>query len=349
MARQIRIQYPGATYHVMGRGNQGRAIYANDEDRRLWLKTLTEACEKSGWRIHAYVMMANHFHLLLETPEGNLVSGMKWLQSTYTQRYNGRHQILGHLFQGRYKALVVDGQAGNYLGTVSTYIHLNPARAHLIRIGQESLRQYRWSSYPFYLARPSQKPAWLVTERVLGNLGLRPGDRAGYEAYLEGRVLEWGEIGGREQLNAQWHRIRRGWYLGGDGFRGRLMKYVGLTLEAGRWGTYGGEAKMAHGEAEAERLLAQGMEALGIREEDLNLGSKGMTEKKVLAWWLCQRTTVARRWVSERLVMGDESRVTQAIRHVKGGDGAALRVQLEKVTEDQEDKPIQPLNSVFRA
>jgi REP element-mobilizing transposase RayT len=130
----------------MARGNQGGRIYADDQDRKLWLETLAEACEKTGWRIHAYVMMGNHYHLLLETPEANLVAGMKWLQSTYTQRFNSRHKVFGHLFQGRYKALIVDGQEGDYFGVVSTYIHLNAARAKLIRIGRERLSRYRWSS-----------------------------------------------------------------------------------------------------------------------------------------------------------------------------------------------------------
>jgi REP element-mobilizing transposase RayT len=109
MARMIRLEYAGAVYHVMARGNQGRRIYANDADRKLWLDTLAEGCGQTGWRIHAYVLMPNHYHLLAETTEGNLVAGMKWLQSTYTQRYNARHRVFGHLFQGRYKALVVDG------------------------------------------------------------------------------------------------------------------------------------------------------------------------------------------------------------------------------------------------
>jgi REP element-mobilizing transposase RayT len=82
--------------------------------RKVWLETLAEACEKTGWRIHAYVMMGHHYHVLVETPEGNLVAGMKWLQGTYTQRYNSRHSVFGHLFQGRHKALVVEGAAGNY-------------------------------------------------------------------------------------------------------------------------------------------------------------------------------------------------------------------------------------------
>ena len=90
MARPLRIQYPGAVYHVMARGSHGQPIFADDPDRKRFLETLQEACQRTGWRIHAYVLMGNHYHLLVETPEGNLVPGMKWLQSTYTQRYNAR-------------------------------------------------------------------------------------------------------------------------------------------------------------------------------------------------------------------------------------------------------------------
>ena len=95
MARKIRIEYAGAAYHVMARGNQGRHIYADDRDRKLWLETLGEACEETGWRLHAWVMMNNHYHLLLETSEANLVAGIKWLQGTYTQRYNWRQLCEG--------------------------------------------------------------------------------------------------------------------------------------------------------------------------------------------------------------------------------------------------------------
>ncbi len=133
MARPLRIEYPGAAYHVMARGNQGQAIFRDDKDRQRFLETLGEAGEKTGWRIHAYVLMSNHYHLLVETPEGNLVAGMKWLQGTYTQRYNGRHKVFGHLFQGRYKAVNVDADDAQYFQVVSTYIHLNPVRAGLIR------------------------------------------------------------------------------------------------------------------------------------------------------------------------------------------------------------------------
>ena len=93
MARKVRIEFPGAVYHVMARGNQGQAIFRSDWDRRMFLDTLDEGCGKAGWRVHAYVLMGNHYHLLLETPEGNLVAGMKWLQGTYTQRFNSQHEV----------------------------------------------------------------------------------------------------------------------------------------------------------------------------------------------------------------------------------------------------------------
>ena len=145
MARKVRVQYPGAVYHVMSRGNQGNAIFRDDRDRERFVETLGEACGKTGWLVHAYVLLGNHYHLLLETPEANLVAGMKWLQGTYTRRFNGRHRVFGHVLAGRYKAIIVDGTEEAYFGVVSTYIHLNPVRAGLVRVGEQRLREYRWS------------------------------------------------------------------------------------------------------------------------------------------------------------------------------------------------------------
>lgn len=114
MARKLRIQYPDAIYHAMNRGDRREVIFQDDQDRRHFLDTLDQACEKTGWQVHAYCLMPNHFHLVLETPEPNLVIGMKWLLGTYTGRYNRRHKEFGHLFSGRYKALPVDGSGDGY-------------------------------------------------------------------------------------------------------------------------------------------------------------------------------------------------------------------------------------------
>jgi putative transposase len=123
MARQVRIEYPGARYHVMSRGDHQEAVSRDDEDRERFLRTLKECCAKTGW-VHAYGLMGNHYHLLSETPEPNLVTGMKWFRRVYTQRSNGRHKLFGHLFQGRYRALLVEPE-GEYFATSGSYIHRN--------------------------------------------------------------------------------------------------------------------------------------------------------------------------------------------------------------------------------
>src|SRR4249920_2308050 len=117
MARRLRIQFPGALYHVLSRGDRREPIVLDDTDRARFIETLGEACVKTGWQVHAFVLMPNHFHLVVETPEANLAAGMKWFLGTYTARFNRRHAMTGHLFSGRYKALLVGGKGG-YLRTV---------------------------------------------------------------------------------------------------------------------------------------------------------------------------------------------------------------------------------------
>ncbi|MGD1085556.1 MAG: transposase [Verrucomicrobiota bacterium] len=325
MARPIRIEYPGAVYHVMARGNQGRPIFRDDDDRRRFLETLAEAHTKTGWRIHAYVLMGNHYHLLLETPEGNLVAGMKWLQGTYTRRYNSRHRVFGHLFQGRYKAVVVDARQGDYLQVVSTYIHLNPARAGLIEIGRERLKRYRWSSYPWYLNRAAKGPRWLCRERVMGSLGFGRLEGKGYEAYIESRVLELASKTGRKDLEEQWTELRRGWFLGGKGFAEKLQARLEHALQGRKRESHSGAAKGAHDQAAAEEQLVRAMEILGLSLESLDQLPKGAPEKVALAWWLRERTTVSLRWVAERLRMGHYSRVTQAVSRMKRRPGRRVQ------------------------
>ena len=109
MARKLRIQYPGAIYHLMNRCDHQERIFLNDHDRERFLATLDESCQKTGWQVHAYCLMSNHFHLVIETPSSNLVEGMKWLLGVYTRRFNLRHKVFGPLFSGRYQALIVDG------------------------------------------------------------------------------------------------------------------------------------------------------------------------------------------------------------------------------------------------
>ena len=164
MARQLRIEYAGAVYHVTSRGNEGRSIFPDETDRISFLDILSEAAEKYRWICHAYCLMDNHYHLLLETPEGNLSKGMKHLNGVYTQVFNKKNKRVGHLFQGRYKAILVEKES--HLLEVARYVVLNPVRAKMV----EHPSKWKWSSYKA-TAGFCKKPDYLTVDWVLGRFG----------------------------------------------------------------------------------------------------------------------------------------------------------------------------------
>jgi REP element-mobilizing transposase RayT len=160
MARPLRIEFAGALYHVTSRGDGREPIYLVDEDRKVWLEILGQVCERLNWAIHAYCQMGNHYHLLVETPDGNLAKGMRQLNGVYTQRFNQLHNRVGHVFQGRYKAILV--QKETYLLELSRYVVLNPVRARMVR----TARDWVWSNYRA-TAGMAPAPEWLDTEWIL--------------------------------------------------------------------------------------------------------------------------------------------------------------------------------------
>jgi putative transposase len=254
MARKARVEFAGAFYHLLDRGDRRELIFYDDEDRRRFLLTLAEACARTGWRVHAFVLMSNHYHLLVETPEANLVAGMRWLQTTWTMRFNRRHRLSGHLFQGRYKSVVVDPEERGYLVALSDYIHLNPVPAGLVRL-DERLFDYHWSSYPFYAAR-NGRPQWFTAEVVLGELGLEDTaeGRRSYAQRMRERAVEELE-GDKSQV---YQGLRRGWCLGGPSFRERmlaLLEKAGERLTRGK--EIDGAVRRSHNSIEAERLPAR--------------------------------------------------------------------------------------------
>ena len=316
MPRQPRFEYPGASYHVMCRGNRGEPIFEDDGDREMFLATLVEAKVMMGWKIHAYVLMSNHYHLLLETPEPNLVAGMKWFQGTYTQRYNARHKTRGHLFQGRYKSVPVQVGKGDsvYFRTVSNYIHLNPFRANLCGVGKgTSLESYPWSSYPHYIG-VVPPPKWLTCSAVFKTHGLPGSGEAatqGYRAILQKRMI------GQKNLEALWQeeeilkQIRRGWYVGTENFRDLLVEG---SQEQAPGDNHRGEFKRLHDQAGAESLLEKGLEVLGISEEAFLEYKPTSIEKQFLGWTLQTHTSVTIQWISERLQMGHRTNASKNIR-----------------------------------
>jgi len=202
VARKLRVQYPGALYHVMNRGDRREDIFRDDADRQRFLDTLSEACGKTGWQVLALCLMPNHFHLVVETPQPNLVAGMKWLLGTYTARFNRRHRLCGHLFSGRFKALVVDGSGHGYLKTVCDYVHLNPTRARLLAVSQP-LRAYPWSSWPEYLKPPSRRWPWLGVDRLLGEYRIAKDSAAGRLRRETTMTVKW--IAERLQMGTPTH------------------------------------------------------------------------------------------------------------------------------------------------
>jgi REP element-mobilizing transposase RayT len=186
MARPLRLDHAGAVWHVTSRGNERREIFRDDEDRHLFLSTLSRIVELDRWKLHAYVLMTNHYHLLVETPEPTLSKGMHRLNGTYTQRYNSRHGRVGHLLQGRFTSILIERE--RHLLTLIRYIVLNPVRAGLVRRAE----QWPWSSYGA-TAGTGARPDWLETDWVLSQLGPPRSARERYRKFVaEGEHEEGG-------------------------------------------------------------------------------------------------------------------------------------------------------------
>ena len=302
MPRPLRMEYPDAIYHVMSRGNQRRKIYRNDADRLSFLLALSQVCQKTGWEVHAYCLMGNHFHLVIQTPGANLVVGMKWLLGVYTMRFNIRHKTCGHLFAGRYKALVVDGSGDGYLRTVCDYVHLNPVRAKLI--GSEApLESYVWSSYGEYLKPLAQRAGWLRVDRLLGERHIPKDSKAGRREFA--RQME--ERRGQE-TQADYKQIRRGWCVGDEEFRKELLagsKPAGASH-------YGAERR-EQDEEKARRIVEERLKKLGWTENELAEHGKGNKEKVKIARLLRQETTMSLKWIAQRLHMGSWTYVSNLL------------------------------------
>jgi putative transposase len=161
MARPLRLEYPGALYHITSRGNAGARIFKNDKDRQYFLDLLGFVVNRFHWLCHGYCLMDNHYHFIIETPEGNLSKGMRQLNGIYTQKCNWKYEKSGHVFQGRYKAIIVDKES--YLLELSRYVVLNPLRAGMV----EDPKDWQWSNYLPTIGTKNS-PEWLTSNWILG-------------------------------------------------------------------------------------------------------------------------------------------------------------------------------------
>jgi len=299
----------------MNRGDRREPIFRDDQDRQRFLQTLAEACAKTGWQVHAYCLMPNHFHLVVETPHANLVAGMKWFLGTYTSRFNRRHQLFGHLFSGRYKALVVDGSGNGYLHAVGDYVHLNPVRAKLL-MPEQPLRDYPWSSYGEYLKAPGRRVPWLRVDRLLGELGIGQDTAAGRQEFARRT-----EERRRRDQPGDWKAIRRGWCLGGEEFRQELLEQMSEPM--GRQ-PYGGGERQESAEVQAQRLVAEELRRRQWSRADLAQRRKGDPEKVKIARRLRRETTMTLEWIAKQLAMGVAGYVANCLRAAQKGKKYAI-------------------------
>jgi putative transposase len=210
MARPLRIEFPGALYHLTSRGNNKGSIFQNDGDRRIFLKTLARVVKKYNWICHGYCLMDNHYHLLIETPESNLCRGMRQLNGVYSQAYNRHHGRVGHLLQGRYKSILVEKES--YLMALCRYIDLNPVKAGMV----ESPQHWPWSSYRATIGIV-KAPEFLFLSWVLSQFS-RHKDIA--QQLYRDFVLD------AQQCRPLWDDLRGGVLLGGEAFVAQMEPYL---------------------------------------------------------------------------------------------------------------------------
>jgi len=209
MARPLRIEFEGAVYHVTSRGNARADIYLTDADRKRFLGVLDHVVDRFGWVCHAWCLMSNHYHLIIETPQANLSRGMRQLNGLYTQRFNRAHERVGHVFQGRFTSIVVDKDA--YLLELSRYVVLNPVREGMVA----DVADWPWSSYRA-MAGESPVPDFLDVAWLLAQFGSSQSEsRVAYARFV------------REGLGSQpWEKLNGPDVLGDDAFRSRLQERV---------------------------------------------------------------------------------------------------------------------------
>jgi putative transposase len=299
------MESAGAFYHVLNRGNYRQDLFTMGQSGPQFEATLFEACGRFGWRLHAYVLMSNHYHLALETREPNLAAGMQWLASSFANRFNRTARERGHVFQGRFKSLVIE--EGSSLLAVVNYIHLNPVRAGLVTI--ENLREYGLSSFPKYFWAKRKRPACLCNGTWLWEAGRLKPTAAGmrcYQAYLVHQ--QEADPQKRDEL---YRRLCHGWYIGTkEGKESFLDSWLSGSAPQSR-----GWQSRTYGDDAACVLLTRGLKHLRKTPADLDRDRKGVEWKVVLACWIKQQTGVDNCWLSEHLHLGAVSGVSRLLQN----------------------------------
>lgn len=250
MARPLRIEYPGAWYHVMNRGRRREDIFLDDRDKEMYLEVLEQACRLFNIEIHAYALMPNHYHLLLCTPEGNLSRAIRHLNGVYTQKFNKRHKIDGSLFRGRYKSIVVDKE--EYLLELVRYIHRNAVKVGIAK----NPGQYKWDSHIAYMD-DKERPEWLVTLEVLSKFGkYEKESRRKLDAFV-GKEVPGDLLKRLESIN--WPAM-----LGGAKFKDKIKEMMkGKEIDGREIKGYGEYREKRRREDKIQKIVSLGKDVLG--------------------------------------------------------------------------------------
>ena len=294
MARPLRLDIPGALHHVTSRGNEGRPIFRSDQDREAFLQFLAEAVKRFGWSVTAWVLMTNHFHLVIQTPEANLSRGMQWLNGTYADWFNRRHKRSGHLFQGRFKSFIIETEA--YATEVFRYVVLNPVRAKMAARPED----YQWSSYRA-TAGLEAAPAWLDLTAVYAYFAP---DRAAAQAmYTEYTLLK---LDSQERL---WDRAINGIYLGDE----EWAKQMRTIVESQPRSTDHPLKQRAVGRPTVQKVIAAVAE-VGAQATEIVRSRAGGSLRRLVAWLAWNEGLVTLRTIAAALRLRSEGYVSNLIR-----------------------------------
>jgi REP element-mobilizing transposase RayT len=301
-------------YHVLNRGNYRRAIFQADKTKKAFLGCLAEACQRTGWVVHAWCLMQNHYHLALTTPRANLADGMRWFQGTFAMRFNRFRAEHGHMYQGRYKGIHVDPAGG--LGPLCHYIHLNPVAAGLVAGGD--LGQWQWTDI-HWLLEPRRRPAWYEPGPALAHAGGLVDTVAGHAKYLEYLVWLAEDEPARRQM--QFERMSIDWVIGTVDFaKVMLQEHRALARRPAEPGS----SLLAASEVLWNETLDELLGKVGRERSDLSVTPKSAGWKLAVAAALKERTTVTSRWLGQHLVMGSRSHVSRKVSSWRRNPNPAL-------------------------
>lgn len=294
MARPLRIEFAGALYHVTSRGNERRPIFRSDHDRRTFLTFLGQAVKRFRWSVTAYVLMTNHFHLVIQTPEPNLSRGMQWLNGRYAGWFNHRHQRAGHLFQGRFDAVLVEKEA--YFAELLRYVVLNPVRAKIVGRPEK----YQWSSYRA-TAGFAAAPDWLDVPAAVGWLGAEPvGAHSAYRKFV------LAAIGCEERL---WDKVTNAIYLGGEEWTKQMRKQV----ESRPRSTDHPKTQRAVGRPQMHAIVKT-VATVASRSNDAIPAVSGAQRRRLIAWIGWHEGLITLRSIAASLRLRSEGYVSSLIR-----------------------------------